>query len=113
VSPDYFATMGSVAQRLHELAVRLALGAAATDVVRLVAGQGVRLALYGIMAGVAAALLLGRWVAPLLFDQSPYDPVVFGAVSGVLFLVALAASAIPALRGARVHPNTLLRGDAG
>jgi len=109
----YSAIAYSVAQRLHELAVRLALGAAVSDVVGLVAGQGVRLALYGIVAGGGAALLLGRWVAPLLFDQSPYDPVVFGGVVSVLLLVALVASTIPALRGARVHPNTLLRGDAG
>jgi len=108
----YSAIAYQVAQRLPELAVRMALGAAVRDVVRLVAGQGIRLALYGVAAGGAVALLLGRWVAPLLFKQSPYDPVVFGAVIGVLLLVALVASAIPALRGARVHPIALLRGDA-
>jgi len=103
----------NVAQRRHELAVRMALGAAAGSVVRLVASEGMRLALYGVALGGAIAVQLGRFVEPLLFKQSPYDPVVFGIVIGVLLLVALVASAIPATRGARVDPNTLLRADAG
>jgi len=102
-----------VAQRQHELAVRMALGAAAGDVLRLVAGEGIRLALYGVLVGGTVAVLLGRWVAPLFFNQSPYDPAVFGTVIVALLVVALVASAIPAMRGARVHPNTLLRADAG
>ena len=100
-----------VAQRRRELAVRVALGAQARDVMRLVVGNGLRFALAGVAIGAPVALLAGRWVAPLLFDQSPYDPVVFGAVAIALLLVAVVASAIPAIRGARVNPGSVLRAE--
>jgi len=103
----------NVAQRKHELAVRVALGAAWRDVVRLVVAEGVRFALFGVVAGGIAALYAARWIAPLLFNQSPRDPLVFGGVAGMLMLVAVGASAIPALRGARVEPNTALRAETG
>lgn len=98
-----------VAQRRRELAVRVALGAVAGDVVRLVVAEGVRFALSGVVAGGAIAFVAGAWIAPLLFNQPARDPVVFGLVAGVLLLVAVVASAIPAMRGARVDPNTALR----
>jgi putative ABC transport system permease protein len=101
----------NVAQRRQELAVRVALGAAARDLVRLVVGQGVRLAASGALLGGIIALIAGPWIAPLLFEQSPRDPVVFGAVTCLLLLVAVVASAIPALRGARVDPNAALRSE--
>jgi ABC-type antimicrobial peptide transport system permease subunit len=103
----------NVAQRKHELAVRVALGAAAIDVLRLVVFEGIRFALSGVFVGGTIALLVGRWIAPLLFNQSPRDPLVFGMVIGILLLVAVGASAIPAVRGARVQPNTVLRTESG
>ncbi len=100
-----------VAQRRQELAVRVALGAAAGDVTRLVVGRGVRLAVFGVLAGGLVAVAGARWIAPLLFNQSARDPSVFGAVAGLLILVATVASAIPAWRGARVDPNAVLRSE--
>jgi putative ABC transport system permease protein len=101
----------NVGQRMHELSVRVALGAQARDVVGLVVGQGIGLATVGITIGGVLGLWAGRWIAPLLFEQSPRDPVVFGAVAAVLLGVAIVASAIPAMRAARVDPNEALRSD--
>jgi predicted permease len=101
----------NVAQRNHELGVRIALGAQARDVVRLIVGQGARLATLGLGLGLVLAYLTGRWVQPLLFQQSARDPVVYGAVSIVLLSVALVASALPALRATRADPNSALRSD--
>lgn len=101
----------NVAQRRQELAVRVALGAAAGDVVRLVVGEGLRFALAGAAVGVVIALLAAPRIAPLLFNQSARDPVVFGTVTGTLLAVAVVASLIPAIRSARVNPNAALRAD--
>ena len=101
----------SVAQRKQELAVRVALGATASNVMRLVVGDGLRFAVSGVVVGGALALLAGRWIAPLLFHQSPRDPVVFGSVAAALLVVAILASAIPAFRGARADPNLALRAE--
>ena len=98
-----------VAQRTHELGVRIALGAQSADVLRLVVGAGMRFAAAGIGIGAAIALVAGRWLEPLLYAVSPRDPLVFGVVTVMLFGVALAASALPALRAARVDPNVALR----
>ena len=99
----------NVAQRRQELAVRIALGAALGDVMRLVVGEGVRFALIGVALGSAIALMAAPKIAPLLFNQSPRDPIVFVTVTGTLLLVAVIASVIPAIRGARVDPNRVLR----
>jgi ABC-type antimicrobial peptide transport system permease subunit len=101
----------NVAQRRQELAVRVALGASAGDVMRMVVSGGLRLAMFGAVVGGALVLLAGRWIAPLLFEQSPRDPVVFGTVTGALLVVAVLASAIPAFRGARADPNLALRAE--
>jgi len=101
----------SVAQRRQELALRVALGAAASDVIRLVVGEGLRLAAAGAAVGGAIALLVSPRVAPLLFNQSPRDPVVFGTVTGALLAVAVGASILPAIRSARVDPNSALRAE--
>jgi len=98
-----------VTQRRHELGVRAALGARRGDLTRLVVKQGLVFVAAGIGLGGVIALVSGPWVAGLLFDESPYDPVVFGAVAAVLLIVALAATAIPAARAARVDPNIALR----
>jgi ABC-type antimicrobial peptide transport system permease subunit len=101
----------NVAQRMHELGVRVALGAQSSDVVRLVVGQGVRFAVAGVLVGLALALFAARWIQPLLFQQSARDPATYGAVGAILLAVALVASAVPALRATRADPNTALRGD--
>jgi putative ABC transport system permease protein len=101
----------NVAQRTHELGVRVALGAQAADVVRLVVSDGLRIAAVGVAIGTAIAFWAGRFVKPLLFDVSPTDPVVFTLVAALLIAVATAASWVPALRAARVDPNQALRSD--
>lgn len=101
----------NVTQRMHELGVRVALGAQRGDVVRLVVGQGTRMALAGVVLGVALALLAAPWVQPLLFQQSARDPSTYGLVASLLLVVALLASAVPAMRAARADPTTALRSD--
>jgi predicted permease len=100
-----------VAQRTHELGVRIALGAQVRDVLRLVIGAGVRFAIVGVGLGLALALAAGRFIRPLLFDVSAHDPFVLCAVSVLLLGVAVVAGAIPALRATRVDPNVALRAD--
>jgi ABC-type antimicrobial peptide transport system permease subunit len=100
-----------VAQRRHELGVRLALGASRAGIVRLVVVQSLRFALTGVAIGTAGALIGGPHIGPLLFRQSPRDPAVFAFVSVVLIGVAILASWLPALRAARLDPTTALRVD--
>lgn len=101
----------SVSQRRQELGVRIALGALPRDVLRLVVAEGLRVTVVGIAAGGAIALLASRGVAPLLFQVSPRDPVVYAAVGGLLAAVGIAASMVPAMRASRVDPNTALRAE--
>ena len=101
----------NVAQRLHELGVRIALGAQSRDIVRLVVTQGISFAAAGVAIGLAAALIAARWMQPLLFEESARDPLVFSAVGLLIGIVALLASAAPALRATRADPNTALRSD--
>ena len=101
----------NVAQRLHELGVRVALGAQGSDVVRLVVGQGVRYATTGVVLGAAIAMAIAPRVQALLFEQSARDARVFVLVGLVLTVVAIVASAIPARRATRVDPNVVLRAE--
>jgi putative ABC transport system permease protein len=101
----------NVAQRTQELGLRIALGAHARDVLRMVLGEGLRFGLAGIGIGVAIALGIGHWVQPLLYEESAHDPLVFLAVAVVLAIVAVAASAIPASRAIRVDPSIALRAE--
>jgi len=101
----------NVAQRVHELGVRLALGAQTRDILRLVVADGVRPTVIGIALGGAAALAVGRFVAPLLFHVSPRDPATMAAVAVALLAIAVAASGIPAWRASRVDPTAALRSD--
>ena len=73
--------------------------------------DGVRVSLVGVVIGVVVAASAARWIGPLLFRQSPRDPGVFALVSVVLIGVAIVASVIPAVRGARVDPKTALLAD--
>ena len=98
----------SVSQRTHEIGVRIALGAQRRDVLRLVMGDGARMALAGIALGVAGALALTRVMASLLFEVKPADPATFALVAILLAIVALAACYIPARRAMRVDPMAAL-----
>ena len=100
-----------VMQRRHELGVRLALGAGQSRIVRLVVMQSMRLALAGVVSGGAVAWAAGRWIAPLLFQQTPHDPAIFALVGATLLAVAIVASSIPAVRAAMVDPRTALQSD--
>jgi putative ABC transport system permease protein len=99
----------SVAQRAQEIGVRMALGAGARDVLRLVIGQGMKLVLAGMAIGLAGALALTRLMKTLLFGVSAYDPLTFGSIALLLALVALLACWIPARRATRVNPIIALR----
>jgi predicted permease len=99
----------SVARRTHEIGIRMALGARPRDVLRLVVGQGVLLIGVGIAVGLAAAFLVTRMMADLLFGVSATDPLTFVGTPLVLGAVALAASYFPARRAARVDPMIALR----
>lgn len=101
----------SVAQRTHEMGVRVALGARTSDVVGLVMSESLRIVAVGVVLGVIAALVAGRWISPLLFEVSPRDPIVIATVVVTLLAVALLASWIPAVRAARVEPAVALRAD--
>ena len=98
-----------VGRRTHEIGVRMALGAQRADVFRLVLGEGARMALAGVAAGLAAALGLARLMANQLFGVTPQDPLTFTAVALVLTLVAMLACYLPARRAVRVDPMAALR----
>jgi len=99
----------SVAQRTREIGVRMALGAGQHDVLRLVLGEGARLAMVGVSIGLLAAFALARLMRTLLFGVSPADPLTFVGVAALLGAVALAACYIPARRATRVEPVIALR----
>jgi putative ABC transport system permease protein len=101
----------SVAQRTHEIGVRMALGARQVDVVRMVAKQVLVMAGIGIAIGAALALAAGGVLTKLLFGVRPSDPLTFGAVALGLAAVALVAAAVPAWRAARLDPVAALRAD--
>lgn len=101
-----------VAQRTGEIGLRVALGASRADVARLVAGQGLRLVLAGLLLGLTAAAAGSRLLAGFLFGVSPLDPLSFGAAAVVLTGVALLASWLPARRALRIEPTLALRHDS-
>jgi putative ABC transport system permease protein len=100
-----------VTQRNRELGVRIALGAQRNDVLRLVVGQGMTLALWGMALGLAGAFGLTRLIRSQLYGVEPSDPATYLMVAVVLATVALAATLAPALRAARVDPAIAMHQD--
>ena len=98
-----------VAQRTNEMGLRLALGAQRGDVLRLILKRGLALAVIGIVAGLAVSSLLTRFVSSLLYGVHAFDPLTYISVTAIFLLIALAASAVPALRAAHVDPGRSLR----
>jgi predicted permease len=98
-----------VGQRTREIGVRIALGAQHSDVLRLILGEGARMALIGVVVGIAAALGLTRLMSRMLFGVSSFDPFTFACVATLLVGVALAACYIPARRAMRIDPIVALR----
>jgi ABC-type antimicrobial peptide transport system permease subunit len=101
----------SVAQRTHEMGVRVALGARTSDVAGMVIRESIRIVAVGVTLGIVASLVAGRWISPLLFEISPRDPMVLVAVIVTLMGVTLLASWLPAVRASRVDPAESLRAE--
>jgi putative ABC transport system permease protein len=99
----------SVSQRTQEIGIRMALGASRQDVLRMVVGGGLRLAIAGVLIGVALALAAGRFISALLFGVRATDPLTFSAVAAALLATAVLAAWIPARRATRVDPMIALR----
>jgi ABC-type antimicrobial peptide transport system permease subunit len=99
----------SVSQRTHELGLRMALGADAGNLLRLVLSHGLRLTTAGILVGAIAAFVLTRLMGNLLYKVSPRDPLAFGLAFVVITLASLAACFLPAWRATRIDPVQALR----
>ena len=101
----------SVASRVQEMAIRMALGSQRSDIVRLVLFSGLKLAVIGCVIGLAGAAAASRILSTFLFQVSAFDPLVMALTALAVFALALVASALPAHRAASVNPNEALRGE--
>jgi predicted permease len=101
----------TVARRAQEIGIRMALGAARGEVLRLVVGNGMALIAVGLALGVGAAVMLTRLMSTLLYGVRPTDPIAFGAAAVVLGAVALVACVVPASRAVRIAPGAALRNE--
>jgi ABC-type antimicrobial peptide transport system permease subunit len=99
----------SVSQSTRELGMRMALGAGARDILRLVLSRGLRLTTAGIVIGGIAGLILTRLMGNLLYKVSPHDPLAFGSALVVIAIASLAACFLPAWRATRIDPAQTLR----
>ena len=100
-----------VTQRTREIGVRMALGATAGAVRRQIVMQGTQVVLVGAVIGIAGAVAATRWLSNLLFDVKPVDPAAFAAMAGMMIVIGMLASYIPARRASNVDPNSALRSD--
>ena len=100
-----------VSQRVHEMGVRMALGAQRRDVLRLVLREGLALTATGLLVGIALSSGVSHTLEDFLFGVSPSDPVIYAAIAALLTVVAMLACWIPALRATRVDPMAILRGE--
>lgn len=107
----YSVVSWTVSQQTHEIGIRMALGAGAHDVHRMVLAGTLRIVLAGVAAGVALAWVAGRLLASQLWGVSGYDPLTLCAVSGILVAAGLAAAYVPSMRATRVDPAVCLRWD--
>jgi len=101
----------SAAQRTKEIGIRIALGATGSDVLTMVLKEGATIGVVGLAAGLAAALVLTRFMSSLLFGVGARDPITFVLLPIVLLLVIIAATLIPALRAVRINPVLALRAE--
>jgi predicted permease len=101
----------TVVQRTRELGIRLALGATPGRILSRIILHGVALAAGGVLAGIAASIAATRWLQPFVFGISPLDPLTFAGTGVFLLLIAALASAVPALRAARIDPMSMVRSD--
>jgi putative ABC transport system permease protein len=99
----------SVSRRTSELGIRMAVGAECGTILRMVLLQGLRMGLLGVAAGLGLAVLISRALASLLFQVQPLDPLTLSASAGMVVVVTLAASYVPARRASRVNPLSALR----
>jgi putative ABC transport system permease protein len=99
----------SVSQRTQEIGVRLAIGAERRDVLTLVVGGGMKLALVGVAIGLAGALALARFVTTMLFNVTPFDPPSYLVTAGLLLAIAAVACVVPARRAMNVDPIVAIR----
>jgi predicted permease len=105
----YAAFAHAVGERRHEMAIRLAIGARPAGLRRMILGEAVALAAAGVAIGCGLALLSARWIGSLLFRTAPSDPLVLASAAGVMLVVALAATLLPAVAASKADPNRLLR----
>src|SRR5262249_2517489 len=101
----------AVAQRTREIGIRMALGARAEDIAKMILARALRLALAGVALGLAAALAAARWAASLLYGVGPADGITLTSTCVLLGITALASSYAPARRAMRVDPAVALRED--
>jgi len=101
----------AVVQRLREIGIRMAIGAQAGDVVRMVAGRGLKVTLIGIALGLVAAFALTRLLSSVLYEVDPVDPITYAAFAAFLIAVSLLAAYLPARRATRVDPVSVLRDE--
>lgn len=101
----------SVSQRTQEIGIRMTLGASRQDLLRMVVIVGLRLAIAGVLLGVALSLAAGRFIATLLFGVRAADPLTFSAVAAALLATAVIAAWVPARRATRVDPMVALRSE--
>ena len=101
----------SVERRLGELGIRRALGGRSGDVIGMVVGEGARLAAAGLLIGLGASWYLSRFIRGMLFEVEPTDPLTLGTLGAVVFVMAMLATLVPALRAVRVDPVEALRSE--